>query len=311
MQGLESEPVDERIEAKRAKLLARLHGRHANNQTSSYAAPNRHKQLDALLAKAKEQIASGEVDDQTIKQLEEHLNLDATSRQAKWVQDALQQMRQIALGREIGATQANGVGVKSFSFKISQPTSIPSTSSIKSPEKKKPAEKPEEIHNVDELLDDGRTLVVKDLKNETLKFTGEDGRDVRVCNISGGRLSFAFRPATVYIKDVTNCVLLFFPVKTSVLLYDCSNLNLHAAAQQIRVHSSHHLSLHVNVQAPGAVIIEDCDNVSVAPFRMREVDVESKNEFWRKVNDFNWLAEAPSPNWKIADEKDWTEETVE
>ena len=37
MQDLESEPVDERIEAKRAKLLARLHGRHANNQTSSSA----------------------------------------------------------------------------------------------------------------------------------------------------------------------------------------------------------------------------------------------------------------------------------
>ncbi|ETN68803.1 hypothetical protein NECAME_15614 [Necator americanus] len=110
---------------------------------------------------------------------------------------------------------------------------------------------------------------------ENLIITGKDGNDVK-------------------LKGIKNCQL---------------SSQIFASAQQLRIHTSNDLRLHVGVRA--AVIIESCTNIQMSPYRVvfNGEPVEAPpGDAWKRPNDFDWLAEGQSPNWKIASEGDW--ETV-
>ncbi|KIH49463.1 hypothetical protein ANCDUO_20462 [Ancylostoma duodenale] len=48
-------------------------------------------------------------------------------------------------------------------------------------------------------------------------------------------------------------------------MHDCLRSQIFATAQQLRIHTSNELRLHVGVRA--AVIIESCTNIRMAPYR--------------------------------------------
>uniref|UniRef100_A0A0K0DL16 C-CAP/cofactor C-like domain-containing protein n=1 Tax=Angiostrongylus cantonensis TaxID=6313 RepID=A0A0K0DL16_ANGCA len=96
--------------------------------------------------------------------------------------------------------------------------------------------------------------------------------------------------------------LVFLPIETSMLMYDCARSQIFATAQQIRIHNSHDLRIHAGVRA--AIIIESCTDISMAPYRYSCVEVPDGNA-WMRPNDFDWFAEGQSPNWMVAPESEW------
>ncbi|PIO61043.1 tubulin binding cofactor, partial [Teladorsagia circumcincta] len=109
-----------------------------------------------------------------------------------------------------------------------------------------------------------RGVVDEQTYGENRIITGQDGFDVKLKDIKNCQLSFVFRPSTVHIQGVHGCKLVFLPVETSILVYDCTKSQIFATAQQLRIHNSHELRLHVGVRA--AVIIESCNKIRMAPY---------------------------------------------
>uniref|UniRef100_F1L457 Tubulin-specific chaperone C n=1 Tax=Ascaris suum TaxID=6253 RepID=F1L457_ASCSU len=147
------------------------------------------------------------------------------------------------------------------------------------------------------------SLTVTNKEDEFVKLDGKGGEDVLLNGLRKCRVSIPFNASAIHLKDVHDTILVFAPVSSSILIRECSNVTLVAAAQQIRIHSSHELKLHVAVRA--AVIIEDCDGIQMAPYRVRDVALDWENDNWRKVNDFNWLSAEQSPHWRVIDESLW------
>ncbi|KAK0416974.1 hypothetical protein QR680_012779 [Steinernema hermaphroditum] len=138
----------------------------------------------------------------------------------------------------------------------------------------------------------------------------DDGTDVFLSEVEDSYLVLGFRSSTVHLSGVRNSTVVFLPVKTSILIRNCIGLTLVAAAQQIRIHDSTELNLHVSIR--GAVIIERCSSVRVAPYKMASGLVETQelpeNDKWADVQDFNWLVTTrPSPNWLKMNNEDWKE----
>lgn len=77
------------------------------------------------------------------------------------------------------------------------------------------------------------------------------------------------------------------------------SLTLVVSAQQVRIHDCVGLKLFVR----GAVILEQCREVEVGPYRVEgEADGD---ESWRQVKDFDFLGQGQSPNWRPLDQSEW------
>lgn len=140
----------------------------------------------------------------------------------------------------------------------------------------------------------------------------DDGSTLLIKNAEGCRLSFPCSPKTVYLEGVRDSTLVFFPVRTSILMRNCERMSLVAAAQQVRIHDSTALRLYIHVDT--AVIIEGCSGVEVAPYRLAEagsLDAKySRNSEealkCAKIQDFDCVV-GESPNWKVMDQALWKE----
>lgn len=131
-----------------------------------------------------------------------------------------------------------------------------------------------------------------------------DGEDIAMMHLTNSTVIVPFKASTVHLKEVTNSTVILAPVHSSVMIRDCSGLTVVAAAQQIRIHNSCNIHLYIAVR--GAVIIEDCDGIEVAPYRVSGIKLEWDNSSWKEVKDFNWLTvEKPNPHWKVMDEQSW------
>lgn len=130
---------------------------------------------------------------------------------------------------------------------------------------------------------------------------------VIVERVTGCTLTFPFEPNSVQLTDIRDSTLIFLPVQSSFLLRNCHNTTLVASAQQIRIHDTTDLTLYTSVR--GSVIIENCRNVRVGPYR-----VQSSNEPTASHSLFN--SELPpisdfdaptgnSPNWTVIPESQW------
>lgn len=76
---------------------------------------------------------------------------------------------------------------------------------------------------------------------------GDDGEEVIISDVSSAVVRIPFKASTVHIKSVKNTTLIFAPIKTSLLIRDCENLTVVVAAQQVRIHDSHHIRFYVEV----------------------------------------------------------------
>ncbi|CAJ0596894.1 unnamed protein product [Cylicocyclus nassatus] len=286
------------IAKKKELLLQRLQQRRPAKQSraDTEQAKVREEELTELLNRAKEQADSGVVNEETIKALESFLSLEGCGWSAKRIQAALEMLRKTSVG-------VSGDGSQKSAFSFSAPKK-PSTPSHRP--RKKSSSVSSETSSVIENAPSDNVISLSNMSDETRLVAGENGNDIKLKEIKNCKLSFAFRPSTVHIQGLYDSELVFLPVETSVLMSDCQRSKIFASAQQLRIHNSKELRLHVGVRA--AVIIESCTGILMAPYRVKlnEEFIEAPpGEAWKHPNDFDWLAEGQSPNWVIAPEADW------
>ncbi|EPB66824.1 hypothetical protein ANCCEY_14088 [Ancylostoma ceylanicum] len=263
------------IARKKELLMQRLQQRRPAKQSKSGTdqAKLREEELTEVLNRAREQAESGVVDEETVKTLESFLSLEGCGWSAKRIQSALELLRKAGVG-----ANSEGPQKSTFSFSISKKRNN-SGSSGGTP-KTTPAVPSESTSFIQKVSSDN-AISLADLTGETRVVTGKDGNDVKLKEIRNCRLSFTFRPSTVHIQ-------------------------IFATAQQLRIHTSNELRLHVGVRA--AVIIESCTNIRMAPYRVlfnNEPIEAPPGDAWKRPNDFDWLAEGQSPNWTVAPEEEW------
>jgi hypothetical protein len=117
---------------------------------------------------------------------------------------------------------------------------------------------------------------------------------------------------TININDVSGCVIVCRPVRTSVVLENCRECRLAIACQQLRVHSTTQSDLYVHTTT--LPIIEDSTNVRFAEYPIRYEGLTSdlvaqglspNISLPHSVHDFNWLSNSqPSPNWSFLIDND-------
>lgn len=155
-------------------------------------------------------------------------------------------------------------------------------------------------------------------KSEILRMEDEMvfQKDITLTNLENCTIYLTGSPSTLHINHLKNCRVFSGPVSTSTFAENCENCILIIACQQLRLHASKNVEIYLHVTS--RAIMEDCSAISVAPYNWIyngiEKDFERANlnnvvNNWRCIDDFNWLNEKHSPNWKeIADEdqiKDW------
>lgn len=141
-------------------------------------------------------------------------------------------------------------------------------------------------------------------------------KDVNITNLENCTVCLRGSPSTLHLNHLKNCNIFSGPVSTSIFAENCENSILVIACQQLRLHSSKNIQIYLHVTS--RAIMEDCTDINVAPYNWKyfgiEKDFEKANlsvciNNWKCFDDFNWLNEKHSPNWKeIKDEdqiKDW------
>ncbi|CAG8450574.1 792_t:CDS:2 [Ambispora gerdemannii] len=120
----------------------------------------------------------------------------------------------------------------------------------------------------------------------------------------------------IHIRGLKNSVMLVGPVGSSVLIHDCERCVFVVGCHQFRMHTSKKMTIYLHVTSHP--IIEDCHDIQFAPYTLsidgldkmfEAVKLESNINHYDKVEDFNWLRQQASPNWKLLPEekilKDW------
>lgn len=281
-------------------VFQRLQQRRPIGQTNSSAevVKSRNDELDEVLSRAHAQIESGVVEEQTIKDLENFLSLEGCGWSAKRIQHALKLLRKASLEASSGSQKQPTFSFSAPEKKLDLLTYEKPKSHLPIPFKNSPLFEPKRVFD--------NVINLSHVTNEIRIVTGKDGSDVKLKEIRGCQFSFTFTPASVHVQGLYDSKLVFLPIETSMLVYECARSQIFATAQQIRIHNSHNLRIHAGVRA--GVIIESCTNVSMAPYRVmyNNTNVEAPHgDAWMRPKDFDWLAEEQSPNWIVAPESEW------
>lgn len=282
------------VEERRKKMLERLNARHlqpspSNEMSEKSFGP---KELENLQNQAKVILSdpSGIVDPALLQKLESALSLISSGFQLRRLRDLHGQLR--------SRLQQNKVPASVFSFTSKQQPVTNVNVSTQSVETMSPQAMSMAI------LRSKNSKIVSNLINEKLQLKGADGEDIAIMDVNDSSIVADFEASTVHLKAVKNSVIVLAPVHSSVMIRDCSELVLVAAAQQIRIHNSYNACLHIAVR--GAVIIEECDGIKVAPYRVKGIELDWHNDNWKDVKDFSWLAVAePNPHWSVMEEESW------
>ncbi|KAK0856553.1 hypothetical protein LTR03_001290 [Friedmanniomyces endolithicus] len=116
--------------------------------------------------------------------------------------------------------------------------------------------------------------------------------------------------AGLTLKNISNSLIICGHVSGAAHLTNVRNSMIVVASRQFRMHESQ--GCDVYLVTSGRPIIEDCKNVRFAPLPglyMRKEDHQVKNQ-WREVDDFKWLRNEPSPNWKALEVEQRVKEEV-
>lgn len=141
-------------------------------------------------------------------------------------------------------------------------------------------------------------------------------KDVNLTNLENCIVCLKGSASTLHLNHLKNCKIFSGPVSTSIFAENCENSILVIACQQLRLHSSNNIQIYLHVTS--RAIMEDCTNISVAPYNWKyegmekdfeKANLNSYNNNWKCFDDFNWLNEKHSPNWKEIKEeeqiRDW------
>lgn len=150
-------------------------------------------------------------------------------------------------------------------------------------------------------------------QNETLTMTNTEifKKDVSVEHLENCIVIFKGSPSTLHLNHLKNCKIFSGPVSTSVFAENCVNSTLVIACQQLRLHSSNNVNIYLHVTS--RAIMEDCKEIRIAPYNWHYEEIENDFENacldisvnnWRSIDDFNWLSDKHSPNWRVIEEKD-------
>nr|CDQ04252.1 Bm7080 [Brugia malayi] len=283
--SLESVSVNE----KRQRMLARLDARHTGDATGMKTSSSE-TEFDKLLAKATCIMNSSElnIEPEFLQELEIALTLIPLGRQSRRLKEVLNVLRS-QMQKQIGLTHQQAA----FSFSTKKENATASEVQKAAVAKCNPLDSTQTTTKLLSKipLQHGKELVIR----------GDDGEDVTINDVTNSMVRVPFKASAVHIKSVKDSTLIFAPVKTSLLIRNCENLTVVVAAQQIRTHDSHQIRFYIEVR--GALIIEDCDGIEVAPYNVVGFQQDTQNNNWRNVQDFSWLSsEEHSPNWKIMEE---------
>lgn len=130
-------------------------------------------------------------------------------------------------------------------------------------------------------------------------------KDVALTDLENCTVYLKGSPSTLHLNHLKNCKIFSGPVSTSIFAENCEKCTLVIACQQLRLHVSKDVNIYLHVTS--RAIMEDCVHIGVAPYNWTysgiEKDFEKANlkmsvNNWRSIDDFNWLNEKHSPNWK-------------
>ncbi|CAG9822982.1 unnamed protein product [Phaedon cochleariae] len=153
--------------------------------------------------------------------------------------------------------------------------------------------------------------------NEDVTMTNNEifKKDITFENMKNCKIFLKGSPSTLHLDNLMNCQIFSGPVSTSIFAENCENCTLVIACQQLRLHNSRKVTIYLHVTS--RAIMEDCKNILVAPYNLKydgiedhflsaSLDINLNN--WRCIDDFNWLSEKHSPNWKEIEDNDMVQE---
>ncbi|KAL1525166.1 hypothetical protein AB1Y20_020037 [Prymnesium parvum] len=115
----------------------------------------------------------------------------------------------------------------------------------------------------------------------------------------------------LWVRNLRDCTVFTVPCPGSIYLTECHNCTLVLGARQIRMHTSTQCSLYLH--AASHPIIEHCSDLRIAPYPALPAGIPSpwaaagmnpEQNQWKLVDDFDWLKQSQSPNWRVMPDDD-------
>ena len=157
----------------------------------------------------------------------------------------------------------------------------------------------------------------KDAVGETFVFRGGDAEnpadapDLILERLSGCVVFVLGAVRALRCHDLRDTKVYGGPVAGSAHLQNLEGCHVEIAARQVRVHDARRVAFYVRTKS--RPIIEHSSEVTFAPFafeyegaraRFAAAGLAEETDAWRDVDDFGWIKNRQSPNWRVAPESD-------
>jgi len=156
----------------------------------------------------------------------------------------------------------------------------------------------------------------KDAVDETFVFRGDtenpaDAPDLILERLSGCVVFVLGAVRALRCHDLRDTKVYGGPVAGSAHLQNLEGCHVEIAARQVRVHDARRVAFYVRTKS--RPIIEHSREVTFAPFafeyegaraRFAAAGLAEETDAWRDVDDFGWIKNRQSPNWRVAPESD-------
>ncbi|KAL0230652.1 hypothetical protein PCE1_004209 [Barthelona sp. PCE] len=141
-----------------------------------------------------------------------------------------------------------------------------------------------------------------DLVGETIVQFTEDNEDVALQNLKDCTIILPSAYTFLWVEGLENCHIYSGPVSGALHITNVRNSEVHMACHQLRIHKT--FNTHFYVFVGSNPIIEHCNGLKFSPYVMEYATKAGefekcclKENFFRNVEDFNWLKSIKSPNW--------------
>ncbi|KAH8554728.1 tubulin binding cofactor C-domain-containing protein [Umbelopsis sp. PMI_123] len=113
--------------------------------------------------------------------------------------------------------------------------------------------------------------------------------------------------SAVHIKDIEQCVIIAGRVSGSILIYGCKRSIILAECHQFRMHDSATVKLLLSVSSHP--IMEDSRDIVIGSYNTQSAlshdnaseRMKRAKNYYDHMDDFNWLKQQASPNWRLMD----------
>jgi len=124
-------------------------------------------------------------------------------------------------------------------------------------------------------------------------------------------VNIKFDIAILQMNRIKNCIVFVKPIKSSMIIDNCSNCYFVLACHQFRMYDSKNIDVYLHCSSHP--IIEDCVNIRFTKYELpvsnieeifKVADIDINNNQYDSVEDFKWLKQQKSPNWDVMKESD-------